>query len=562
MHRDIWQSPYPEGYGTPIEWGTESGLYEFLRRPVSGRQFSDRPAVSCVGTTLLYRDLWHSVDRLADFLVREWGIVKGDRVAIMLPNSIQFVVGFLACAKIGAIISPVNPLYTARELEHQLQDSGAKGILVLDFFQGVLDECVKQTQIEYVMSVSLSDYMPFWKKPIFFAIMKREGKVVPTDVSYSFDTYSAVVGKSSPSNPVRSSVDISLTDTLMLQYTGGTTGRSKGVELTHQNLIANIKQLQNVVQSSVRPGRETMLAALPLYHIFALNAAFLLMIRQRAHIALLPKPTPLDKTIKGIQEYRPTMFVGINTLFNGLNQREDFQKLKDYPFRCVVAGGMTLQSEVAKEWYRITGSEIREGYGLTEASPVTHCNLFELPAKAQSIGLPLASTQAKVMDQKGQEVTPGEKGELWVKGPQVMKGYWNNPEATEEVLIDGWLRTGDIAVMDEQGWFSIVDRKKDMIIVSGFNVYPTEIEEILVQHPDISEAAVIGVHHKKSGETVKAFLVAKPGKTIDLTSVQQHCEKLLTRYKLPKEWEIRTELPKSPVGKILRKELRKENPEI
>ena len=554
MKNKIWLKSYPKNYKSEIFFDEEESLFDFLYQ--SKQDFdNDKSAVTCLDHTLSYSALWNEVNIMVTFLKRRFGLKKGSVVSIMLPNSIQFIVTYLACLKIGAIVNAVNPLYTERELEHQLRDSQARTIVILDFMIGKLDNVIKNTNVNSVIVASLSDYMPFWKRPLFFQIMKKQGNIVPKVHNFEYDLYREIILKIKDL-ALFPKINIKFDDTALLQYTGGTTGVSKGAELTHKNLISNIKQIENVLDSNLEYGKEIMLGALPLYHIFAMSTSFFSMLKIRAHIVLLPKPIPLDITVKAIQKYKPTVFVGINTLFNGLNQRDDFKSIQDYSFKCVVAGGMTLQKAVADEWFNITGSRIKEGYGLTEASPVTHINPLQNDPKENSIGLPVASTLAKIVNEKGVEVKIGEIGELIVSGPQIMKGYWNRKEETEKVIKNNWLYTGDLAYMDDKGYFFIVDRKKDMIIVSGFNVYPTEIEQVLVEIPDILEAGVIGISSDKTGEMVKAYLVPKEGKTLDIEEIKKYCYQHLSRYKVPKEFEIISELPKTNVGKILRRELR------
>jgi len=554
MKNKVWLKSYPKDYKSEIFFDEEESFFDYLYQ--TNLDFdNNNPAVTCLDRTLSYSELWDEVNIMVTFLKRRFGLKKGSIISIMLPNSIQFIVTYLACLKIGAIINTINPLYTERELEYQLKDSQSRTIIILDFMIGKLDNVIKKTKINSVIVVSLSDYMPFWKRPLFFQIMKKQGNIVPKVYNFEYDLYREIILKVKDL-ALFPKININLDDTVLLQYTGGTTGVPKGAELTHRNLISNIKQIENVLESNLEYGKEIMLGILPLYHIFAMSTSFFAMIKIRAHIVLLPKPIPLDVTVKAIKKYKPTAFVGINTLFNGLNQREDFKSIQNYSFKCVVAGGMTLQKAVADEWFRITGSKIKEGYGLTEASPVTHINPLQIDPKENSIGLPVASTLAKIVNEKGLEVKVGEIGELIVSGPQIMKGYWNKKEETEKIIQDGWLYTGDLAYMDNKGYFFIVDRKKDMIIVSGFNVYPTEIEQVLVEIPDILEAGVIGIPSDKTGETIKAYLVAKEGKTLDIEEIKKYCYQHLSRYKVPKEFEIISELPKTNVGKILRRELR------
>lgn len=544
-----WINQYPSSVSPDISFGNFSSIPDCLDRACL--RFSRQAAATCMGTTISFAELQSTVNRFASFLQKTLGIIKGDRVAIMLPNTLQFLISELAVLKCGAICVNTNPLYTPRELLHQLSDSGAKAIIILDMFADKLAEIQKQTRIEHVVMTSIADQLPIWKGLPLRVFMQFKN-LVPR---YPFQSWSfgKAIGKARPEDFVPT--PINLEDTAILQYTGGTTGISKGAILTHKNILANMLQIQEMTKQSLTPGGETVLTALPLYHIFALSVNFLAFLADGHHIILVPKPIPIQNTVEIFKHYPISVMTGVNTLFNALNNSRSFRDLAPKTLRVVVAGGMALQDHVNKQFQSITGLPITEGYGLTEASPVTHVNPISTSNPVGSIGIPLPSTFAKIVDEAGAELLPGEIGELIVKGPQVMRGYWNRPEETSGVLRDGWLYTGDIGRMDDRGFFFIVDRKKDMIIVSGFNVYPNEIESVLAQHPKVLEAAVIGIPDKNSGEAVKAFIVPRD-QSLTVEELRAYCKENLTGYKCPRSFEFRENLPKSNIGKILRRELR------
>lgn len=544
-----WIEHYPKEYHSEIDMSGVHSLGQVFDE--SAKKFAHKTAMTCMGASITYRQYGRLASQLATFLQKNVGLKKGDRFAIMLPNVMQFPIAFMAAQKIGAICVNTNPLYTAREMRHQFKDSGAKAIIILNLFVDKLEEIIKDTEIEHVIVTGIGDQLPLFKSLIISTVLKLKGLVPSHNLEVT--TFRQALDQGSQGQ--LDDVTVNLDDTALLQYTGGTTGVSKGASLTQKNILANVLQIQNVIRGHSQPGTEIVLTALPLYHIFALTVNFLSFFRTGEHMILCPKPIPIENTVKLIKKYRPTLMTGVNTLFNALNNNKAFQELAPTHIKLSIAGGMALQSSVSEKWQSITGSKIKEGYGLTEASPVTHITPLSLDAKPGSIGLPVASTVARVVNSDGEPAAVGEPGELIVKGPQVMAGYWNRPEETKKCLKDGWLWTGDMATMDEQGWFFIVDRKKDMIIVSGFNVFPNEVEEVIASHPKVLEAAVIGVPDEKSGEAVKAFVVAKD-KSLTADELRAHCKKQLTGYKVPRQYEFKDELPKSNVGKILRKDLR------
>ena len=553
----IWLRSYSKDVPADISFGDLTSITDCLERAF--QRFDRRPAISCMDAMVTYGELQMAVNRFASFLQNTLGIKKGDRIAIMLPNVMQFAISELAALKIGAICVNTNPLYTPREMRHQFIDSGVQTIVIMDLFVSKLEEIISDTKISNVIITSIGDQLPAWKGLILKTAMHLK-KQVP---AYSLKGWSFKEALTTAQSKALVVPSLKLDDIAILQYTGGTTGVSKGAMLSHRNILANMLQIQAITKGCLEQGNETVLTVLPLYHVFALSVNFLTFLADGQHLILVPKPTPIENTTKLFSQYRITVMTGVNTLFNTLNNSASFKTIAPTSLKVVVAGGMALQDNVNKTFQSITGVPITEGFGLTECSPVTHVNPVHGANPLGSIGLPLPSTFAKIVGDDGRSLLPGETGELAVKGPQVMAGYWNRDDETRTMIKDGWLWTGDVARMDERGYFYIVDRKKDMILVSGFNVYPSEVEEVLCSHPQVLEAAVIGVPDKSSGEAVKAFIVLKnPGSievgltdsiTLDL---RRHCKEALTGYKCPRQYEFREALPKSNVGKILRRELR------
>lgn len=544
-----WHKFYPNDVPHEIDLSKSRSIAASFSETVA-RQ-GDAPAITCMGATISYNQLERMSDKFAAYLQNGLNLKKGDRIAIMLPNIMQFPIAFLGAQKAGLICVNTNPLYTPREMAHQFKDSGAKAIVILDLFLDKLEEIKSQTAIEHIISTSIADQAPVLKGLVLSALLKALGKVP----KHNLEIIKFLDAMSEGARSELCPVDVKLDDIAILQYTGGTTGIAKGAMLSQRNILANMEQIKAWAGDMLGEGDENVLTALPLYHIFALSVNFLAFLSMGSHMFLVPKPIPIKNTVKMFKKYRINVFTGVNTLFNALNHDSNFQKLAPRSIKVALAGGMALQEVVNKEWQRITSTPITEGFGLTEASPVTHCNVLFRENPPGSIGVPLPSTEAKIVDPNGDEVAVGQPGELIIRGPQVMLGYWNRPEDTSSTLRDGWLWTGDIAKRDENGYFYIVDRKKDMILVSGFNVYPNEIEEVLAMHPKVVEAAVIGVEDEKSGEVAKAFVVKKdPSLTED--ELKEYCKNQLTNYKRPRYFEFRDELPKTNVGKILRRELR------
>ena len=544
-----WLQQYPANVNHEIEIPEDTDIAGHIE--ATCRQYAHKTALTCMGADITYRQLDRMATDFAAYLQNNAGIEKGDRVAIMLPNVIQFPISLIGAQKIGGICVNTNPLYTPREMKHQFKDSGAKVIVIMDLFLDKLEEIIGDTDIKHVIVTSIGDQLPAWKGLLIGTVLKIKGLIPKHGLTVHKFKDTLQIGSTKTFKRVVSQLD----DIAVLQYTGGTTGVSKGAKLTQRNVIANVLQIQEWAKPYILRGDEIILTALPLYHIFALTVNFLAFLTLGGRMVLLPKPVPIENTVKAFKKYRITVMTGVNTLFNALNNNEEFQKLAPRDLKVALAGGMALQSKVGKDFQSITGQPVTEGFGLTEASPVTHCNPLHVTPPPNSIGLPLPSTESKVVDPDGNEVEMGEVGELIVKGPQVMKGYWKREDETAKTIKDGWLWTGDMAKADSSGYFYIVDRKKDMILVSGFNVYPNEVEDVLASHPKVLEAAVIGVESSSSGESVKAFIVKKD-ESLTEDELKEYCTNNLAGYKRPKFYAFEKELPKSNVGKILRRELR------
>ena len=516
-------------------------------------KFSDKTAFINMGASITYAELEEQATAFAAYLQQDLGLQKGDKFAIMVPNCLQYPIALFGALLAGLTVVNVNPLYTARELEHQLKDSDTKAMLIIENFAQTLEKIVDKTAVEHVIMTSLGDRLGLVKGTVVNCVVKYVKKMVPAFNLPDAVRFNTAVSRGSALT--LSPVDLCGTDIAFLQYTGGTTGLSKGAMLTHRNMVANLQQAKAAISPLLEEGKELVVTALPLYHIFALTANCLTFYTMGGTNLLISNPRDMPNFIKELSKYPFTAITGVNTLFNGLLNTPGFSELNFSTLKMSLGGGMAVQRPVAERWQKITKTRLLEGYGLTECAPLVTLSPYNLAAYDGSIGLPASSTDVKIMREDGTEADIGESGEMWVKGPQVMLGYYNCPEATDEVLKDGWFATGDIAMMNDQGFFTIVDRKKDMIIVSGFNVYPNEIEEVLAMHEGILEAAAIGIPHEVSGEVVKVFVVRKT-KDLDEAAVIKHCRENLTNYKVPKLVEFRDELPKTNVGKILRRELR------
>lgn len=548
----IWLKSYPPGVPAEIDVNEFRSLGDLFDRSV--KRFADKTAYVCMGKAITYAELDAASARFGAFLQRDLGLPKGTRVALMMPNVLQYPIAMFGALRAGYTIVNVNPLYTARELEHQLKDSGAEAIVILENFAHTLEQVRAQVPIRHVIVTSLGELLGFPKGAIVNFVVRRVRKLVPPwalDGHLSFGDALAR-GAAHALQPV----EVGHEDAAFLQYTGGTTGVAKGAVLTHRNIVANLQQAHAWISPVVTEGREIIITALPLYHIFSLTANCLTFIKIGATNVLIPNPRDIPGFIKELAKHRFTVITGVNTLFNALLNNPEFAKLDFSSLRVALGGGMAVQQAVAEKWKQITGVALVEAYGLTETSPAVTINPLDLKAFNHSIGLPISSTEVSIRDDDGIEQAIGQRGELCVRGPQVTPGYWNRPEETRRVFTaDGFLRTGDIAVMDDKGFVTLVDRKKDMILVSGFNVYPNEVEDIVANHPGVLEVAAIGVPDERSGEAVKVFVVRKdPALTAE--ALIAHCRENLTGYKVPHRVEFRDELPKSNVGKILRRELR------
>ncbi len=552
----IWLKQYPAGVPSDIDVTQYSSLVELLEE--SFAKFADRKAFICMDKSISYRDLDEMSAALGAYLQSK-GLQKGARVALMMPNVLQYPVSTAAVLRAGYAVVNVNPLYTPRELEHQLKDSGAEVIIVLENFANTVQQVMGKTALKHVIIGSMGDLLGF-KGVIVNLVVRRVKKMVPAySIPRAIAFNNAVAaGRSMKLNKPKLTPD----DVAFLQYTGGTTGISKGATLLHRNILANVLQNDAWLQPALKqpPHVEELfvVCALPLYHIFALTACFLLGTRAGGVNLLIPNPRDMAGFVKELMKYQVNFFPGVNTLYNGLLHTPGFDKVDFSKLKVSNGGGMATQKPVAEKWLAVTGCPLSEGYGLSETSPTLTCNPASIDKFSGSIGVPVPSTYISIRDDDGNEVPLGQPGEICAKGPQVMAGYWNRPDETARVMTaDGYFRTGDIGVMDENGYTKIVDRKKDMILVSGFNVYPNELEEVIASHPGVLECAIIGVPDAKTGEAVKAFIVRKdPALTAE--DVIKFCGTQLTNYKVPKLIEFRTELPKTNVGKILRRELRDE----
>ena len=552
----VWLKQYPAGVPADIDVTQYTSLVDLLEE--SFAKFADRKAFICMDKSITYRDLDEMSLALAAFLQGK-GLSKGARVALMMPNVLQYPIAIAAVLRAGYSVVNVNPLYTPRELEHQLKDSGAEAIIVLENFAHTVQHVLGHTALKQVIIGSMGEMLGL-KGVIVNLVVRRVKKMVP---AYSLPgavqfNEAVAAGRALKFNKPRIGPD----DVAFLQYTGGTTGVSKGATLLHRNVVANVLQndawLQPALSTEPQTDQLLVVCALPLYHIFALTACYLLAVRAGGTNLLIPNPRDIGGFIKELMKYQVNAFPAVNTLYNGLMHHPDFKKIDFSKLKISNGGGMAVQRPVAEQWKEITGCSIAEGYGLSETSPTLTCNTAISTEFSGSIGIPVPSTYISIRDDDGKELAFGEAGEICAKGPQVMAGYWNRPDETAKVMTaDGYFRTGDIGVMAPDGYIKIVDRKKDMILVSGFNVYPNEIEEVIAGHPGVMECAVIGVADEKSGEAVKAFVVRKdPNLTAE--DIIRFCREQLTAYKVPKHIEFRTDLPKTNVGKILRRQLRDE----
>ena len=547
---------YPPGMPKTLDLDPEESLVDLFN--ASCEEFAQLPAFTNFGHTITYAELDDLAARFAAHLQTETSLQRGDRVALMLPNLLQFPVAMFGILRAGFATVNINPLYTPPELEHQLIDSGAKVIVISANSAATLAQIIGNTNIEHVIVTEIGDLLGFPRRWIVNLIVRYIKRMVPPyELDGAISFHQAIATDKEKLQPA----SVSGRDLACLQYTGGTTGRAKGAMLSHGNLIANVYQVNSVFSSRIEKGVEIMITALPLYHIYALTCNCLCYLALGAQDVLITDPRDTAGFIKELKKWKFTAITGVNTLYQSLVNHPRFTEVDFSHLNITSAGGMAVMEDTARQWYKLTGTDIIEGYGLSETSPVLTSNPANVQGFTGSIGMPLPNTDISLRNEKGKEVPQGEPGELCVRGPQVMSGYWNDPEATSRAMTkDGFFHTGDIATMDEFGYFRIVDRIKDMIIVGGFNVYPNEIEDVVTLHPDVIEAACVGVRTEKNREIVKVFVVLNPGATTTAEGIREHCQKSLSAYKVPKLVEFRSELPKTNVGKILRRALRDETP--
>ncbi len=555
MTERIWLTEYPEGVPADIDPSQYPSLVALIEESFS--KYADRVAYSYMGKDFSYEDTDQQSQALAAYL-QSLGLARGDRVAIMMPNVPQYPAAVAAILRAGYVVVNVNPLYTARELEHQMKDSGAKAIIIIENFAATLQSCIGSTQLKHVVLTSMGDRLGGLKGMIVNFVVRRVKKLVPPFSLPGAVRYNDAVAKGGRAQ--FSKPQIAPDDLAVLQYTGGTTGVAKGAMLLHRNLIANVLQSDawyEPVMARIPPGQQsTSVCALPLYHIFAFTVNMMLSLRNGGKVILIPNPRDLPAVLKELSKHVFHSLPAVNTLFNGLAHHPDFNTVDWSNLKVSVGGGMAVQGAVAKLWLEKTGCPICEGYGLSETSPSATCNPVTSKEFTGTIGLPLPNTWVKIVDDKGAELPLGQPGEIAIKGPQVMAGYWQRPDETAKVMIaDGYFLSGDIGIMDERGYTTIVDRKKDMILVSGFNVYPNEIEDVVAAMPGVLEVAAVGVPDEKTGEAVKLVVVKKEASLTE-DAVRAYCQQHLTGYKRPRVVEFRQDLPKTPVGKVLRRELR------
>lgn len=545
-----WLQHYPNEIPASLEYPSEP-VHQFLVS--TAEKFPNKVAVHFMGKEITYQKLYEESSILAGYL-QGLGIAKGDRVAIMLPNTPQGVVSYFAILMAGAIVVQTNPLYTERELEYQMKDSGAKAIITLDILYPRVSKVMPKTALEHVVVTAIKDYLPFPKSIIYPFIQKKQYGLV-VNVKHEGNTHLlSEILKLKPKSLTVYEFDFE-EDIALLQYTGGTTGSPKGVMLTHKNLVANTTMC-NAWLYKAKPGEESILAILPFFHVYGMTTVLILSVMLAHKMIILPKFDTVT-TLKTIHKQRPTLFPGAPTIYIGLLNHPDLKKYDLSSITACISGSAPLPVEVQQSFEEVTGGKLVEGYGLTESSPVTHSNfLWNRPRVKGSIGVPYPDTDAAIISlETGEPLPSGDIGEIVVKGPQVMKGYWNRPDETAETLKDGWLYTGDLGYMDEQGYFYVVDRKKDMIIAGGFNIYPREIEEVFYEHPDVLEVVAAGIPDPYRGETVKVYIVLKEGATVTKDELNQFARKYLAAYKAPRLYEFRKELPKTAIGKILRRTL-------
>ena len=547
-----WLLSYPKNIPATIDVDEFPSIVAVLKNACD--KYSDNPAFANFGKTISYADVDRLSTQFANYLLHDLKLKKGDRVALMMPNILQYPIAIFGVLRAGLTVVNTNPMYTARELKHQLVDSGAKVIVVMEMFAHTVADVVKDTAIQQVVTTCVGDMLGFPKGPIINFVLKHVKKSIPEySLPGAVKFNNALAAGAKHQLPT---IDIRSSDIAFLQYTGGTTGVAKGAMLTHRNLVANMQQASAWIGTNVKPGKEIIITALPLYHIFALTSNCLVFMKFGGLNYLITNPRDMAGFVAELKKVPFTAITGVNTLFNGLLNTKGFDEIDFSTMHLSLGGGMAVQRAVAQRWKKVTGVTLVEAYGLTETSPAACMNPLDMADFNGAIGLPISSTDACLMDDDGKLVPLGEPGELCIRGPQVMDGYWQRSEETAAAIdSEGWLHTGDIAKMDAKGYFYIVDRKKDMILVSGFNVYPNEIEDVIATMPQVLEVAAVGVPDEKSGEAVKVVIVKKD-QSLTAEQVKAFCKENLTGYKLPRLVEFRTELPKTNVGKILRRELR------
>ena len=553
----IWLKSYPEGIQAEADINQFQSIVDLFFK--SCEKYADLPAFYNMGKTLTFKENERLVKAFASYLKNHLNLAQGERIALMMPNVLQYPIALFGALTAGLVVVNVNPLYTPRELEHQLKDSGATTIVVLENFANNLEQIIERTSIKNIILTNVGDMLSFPKGQIVNFALRYIKKLIPNhhlkSKAVMFNT-AISLGMKQDITPEK----LTHQDLAFLQYTGGTTGVAKGAMLTHGNLVSDTLQAREWIKFCVEEGKEIVVTALPLYHVFSLTANLLYFTVIGGFNVLITNPRDIDGFVKELKTHKISVITGVNTLFNALLRNEHFKTIDFSSWKVALGGGMATQKAVAQEWAKITGIPICEAYGLTEASPAVCLNLLNVKNFTGTIGLPMPSTDVQIRDESGKELPVGEAGELFVKGPQVMKGYWGYPEETKKVLgADGFLATGDIATMDENGFLRIVDRKKDMIVVSGFNVYPNEIEDVIAHHPKVLEVACIGVTNEKTGEALRVFIVPAD-KSLTKEEVISFCREHLTSYKVPKEVIFKDDLPKSNVGKILRRSLKEINP--
>ena len=554
MLEHFWKDKYPTGIDADINPDQYPNVQAVLKQ--SCERFANKPAFSNLGKTLTYGEMYTLSGDFAAYLQQHTDLQPGDRIAVQLPNVLQYPVAVFGAIRAGLIVVNTNPLYTAREMEHQFNDSGAKALVCLANMAHLAEKVVPKTGVKHVIITEVADLLPPLKRLLVNSVIKYVKKMVPPFHLPKAIKFNDVLAKGH-GQPVQD-VSPGGGDVAVLQYTGGTTGVAKGAMLTHRNLIANMLQCKALMAANLNEGTETLITPLPLYHIYAFTFHCMAMMLSGNHNVLISNPRDLSAMVKELSKWKFSGFVGLNTLFVALCNNAEFRKLDFSSLKLTLSGGMALQQAAAERWKDVTGCSICEGYGMTETSPVASVNPFQ-QIQMGTIGIPVPSTLCKTINDAGEEMPVGEVGELCIKGPQVMKGYWQNQAATDEMLdADGWLKTGDIAIIQPDGYMRIVDRKKDMILVSGFNVYPNELEDVLATLPGVLQCAAIGVPDEKSGEAIKLFVVCKPGTTLSKDQVMAHMRANVTAYKVPRSVEFRDALPTTNVGKILRRELRDE----